>query len=126
MFLEHWYRLKILSRLRQRFSCLLDESQWARMEILICYLVGVIYYSHIWFLHTTDFLNIKDLKKIKKSENFFEGQTQRPKAKITKFYDFFPSFGSFGVNLVGKAIDLSLKAINVTVEPYIRQTGNLV
>ena len=27
---------------------------------------------------------------------------------------------------MGKAIDLSLKAIKVTVEPYIGQTGNLV
>ena len=44
----------------------------------------------------------------------------------SQFYNFFPSFGSFGVNLLGKAIDLSLKAIKVTVEPYIAQTGNLV
>ena len=32
-------------------------SQWTRMEILICYLVGVKYYSHIWFLHTTGLLS---------------------------------------------------------------------
>ena len=105
----------------------IHSSQWTRMEILICYLVGVKYYSHIWFLHTTGLLkHQRPQKNKKKSEKIFEGQTQRPKPKISKFYNFFPSFGSFGVNLMGKAIDLSLKAIKVTVEPYIGQTGNLV
>ena len=85
------------------------------------------YYSHILFLHTTGLLkNERPQKNKKKAKKFFEGKTQRPKPKISKFYNFFPSFGSFGVNLMGKAIDLSLKAIEVTVEPYIGQTGNLI
>ena len=70
--------------------------------------------------------NQRPQKNKKKAEKNFEGQTQRRKPKISKFYHFFPSFGSFVVNLMGKAIDLSLKAIKVTVEPYIGQTGNLV
>ena len=41
-------------------------------------------------------------------------------------YNFFPWFGSFEVSLIGKAIDLSLKTITATAEPYVGQMCNLV
>jgi hypothetical protein len=73
-----------------------------------------------------DFLSIKDLKKLKKAKKVFEGQIQSLKPKMSIFHNFFPWFGSFRVNLIEKATDLSLKAIKVPVEPYIGQTSNLV
>ena len=71
-----------------------------------------------------DFLSIKDPKKIKKGQNNF--WRPKSKSKTQNFIKFFPWFGSFGVNLIGKAINLSLKAIKVRVESYVGQTGNLV
>jgi hypothetical protein len=75
----------------------------------------------MWFLHTTGLLRHQGSQKKK-----IEGQTRSPKPKISKIYSFFPWFGSFGVSLIGKAIDLSLKAITATVEPYVGQMCNLV
>ena len=37
-------------------------------------------------------------KTLKKDKKIFEDQTQSPKPKISKCYNFFPWFGSFGVN----------------------------
>ena len=54
-------------------------------------------------------------KKSKKAENFFWRPRPRPQWKNWFFYYFFPWLGSYGVNLMGKAIDLSLKVIK-TIE----------
>ena len=64
-------------------------------------------------------------KKSKKAEKKFEGQDQGRNEKIDFFYYFFPWWGSYGVNLMGKATDLSLKVIKVTKRPYISQIRNL-
>ena len=71
------------------------------------------YYSDMWFLHTSRLLrhqwSQKNQKRLKK---IFEGQGHNEK------FDFLtilsPWLGSYGVNLMGKAVDLSLKAIKVT------------
>ena len=72
-----------------------------------------------------DFLGIKDLKKIKKAKKIFEGQTQRPKPKISKFYNFLSLYRAYEVILVGKAIDLSLKAIKTIERPDIGQLSKV-
>ena len=38
-------------------------TQWTRMGFLICYLVGVKYYSQLWFLHNTGLLKHQRPKK---------------------------------------------------------------
>ena len=57
----------------------------------------------------------KNLKRPKKNE----GQTQSPKPKISKFYDFFSLYESFEVILVRKAINYSLNAIKTIERPDI-------
>ena len=69
-----------------------------------------------------DFLDTKDLKKTFKGQKNFEGQNQSPKPKISKFHNFFSWYGSYGVILVGKAINLSWKAIE---RPYIGQLAKV-
>ena len=46
--------------------------------------------------------------------------------KFDFFIIFFLLFGSFGVNLMGKAFNLSLKAIKATERPDIGQICNLL
>ena len=84
--------------------------------VILC---GEVQLRYMIFCIPLEFLGIKDLKKMIKAKKIFEGQIQSPKPKISKLYNFFSWFGSFGVNLTGKAIDLSLKAIKAIVEPYV-------
>ena len=74
---------------------------------------------------TSYFLDTKISKKLQKAKTIFEGQTQSPKPKISKFYNFFSSYGSYGVILVGKTIDLSLKAIKTIGGPDIGQLSKV-
>ena len=66
-----------------------------------------------------DLLDTKDLKKT------FKGQTQSPKPKISKFYNFFSWYRSYEVILDGKAINFSLKAIKTIERPYIGQLAKV-
>ena len=107
----------IFKRIQMDWTVLTTVNRIGWSHLLI--LCGEIQLRYMISCIPLDFLRIKDLKKRPNPKS------QSPKPKISKFYNFFPWFGSFGVNLIGKAIDLSLKVIKATVKPYIVQTCNL-
>ena len=91
-----------------------------KSEMVICY-------SNIYFLHTSRlFKHHRPPENIKKGRNFFLGKIKNHDSKILFLYHFFLLFRSFGVNLMGKAINLSLKAIKATERPDIGQICNLL
>ena len=72
-----------------------------------------------------DFLDTKDLKKTSKGQKKIWRPNPKSKPKISKFYNFFSWYGSYGVILVGKAINLSLKAIKTLGGPDIGQLSKV-
>jgi hypothetical protein len=67
-------------------SMLSRISQWIRMGILIWFMVGVKYYSHIWFLHTIGLLRYHGPQdNWKRPRNFSKAI---PKATLPFYWNF--------------------------------------
>ena len=97
-----------------RNGILASKTVWH--EILLRHMI----FAYHWTCYTP---NIS--KKTSKAKKNFEGQTQSPKPKISKFHNFFSWYGSYGVILIGKAIDSSWKAIKTIERPYIGQLAKV-